>query len=58
MDLSRLARRRYTPYTTPMEPLPRFLAALAADALAQGADRLIGLARAGTLRAAPGSLAP
>ena len=30
MDLSRFARRRYTPYATPIEPLPRFSAALAA----------------------------
>ena len=31
MDLSRFARRRYTPGPTPMEPLPRFSAALAAS---------------------------
>ena len=31
MDLSRFARRRYTPYATPIEPLPRFSAALAAS---------------------------
>ncbi len=30
MDLSRFARRRYTPAPTPIEPLPRFSAALAA----------------------------
>ncbi len=30
MDLSRFPRRRYTPYATPLEPLPRFSAALAA----------------------------
>lgn len=30
MDLSRFPRRRYTPYATPIEPLPRFSAALAA----------------------------
>ena len=30
MDLSRFARRRYTPFATPLEPLPRFSAALAA----------------------------
>jgi len=29
MDLSRFARRRYTPGPTPLEPLPRFSAALA-----------------------------
>jgi D-cysteine desulfhydrase len=29
MDLSRFPRRRYTPYATPIEPLPRFSAALA-----------------------------
>ena len=31
MDLSRFARRRYTPFATPIEPLPRFSAALAAS---------------------------
>lgn len=31
MDLSRLPRRRYTPFVTPLEPLPRFSAALAAS---------------------------
>jgi len=31
VDLSRFARRRYTPYATPIEPLPRFSAALAAS---------------------------
>jgi D-cysteine desulfhydrase len=31
MDLSRFARRRYTPAPTPIEPLPRFSAALAAS---------------------------
>lgn len=30
MDLSRFSRRRYTPFVTPIEPLPRFSAALAA----------------------------
>lgn len=30
MDLSRFPRRRYTPFDTPIEPLPRFSAALAA----------------------------
>jgi D-cysteine desulfhydrase len=30
MDLSRFPRRRYTPFATPIEPLPRFSAALAA----------------------------
>ena len=30
MDLSRFPRRRYTAYATPLEPLPRFSAALAA----------------------------
>ena len=30
MDLSRFARRNYTPFATPIEPLPRFSAALAA----------------------------
>lgn len=30
MDLSRFARRRYTPFATPIEPMPRFSAALAA----------------------------
>jgi D-cysteine desulfhydrase len=30
MDLARFPRRRYTPYATPIEPLPRFSAALAA----------------------------
>ena len=30
MDLSRFARRRYTEHATPIEPLPRFSAALAA----------------------------
>jgi D-cysteine desulfhydrase len=30
IDLSRFARRRYTPYATPIEPLGRFSAALAA----------------------------
>ena len=30
MDLSRFPRRRYTPFATPLEPLPRFSAALAA----------------------------
>ena len=30
MDLSRFPRRRYTPFETPIEPLPRFSAALAA----------------------------
>jgi D-cysteine desulfhydrase len=31
MDLSRFPRRRYTPFHTPIEPLPRFSAALAAS---------------------------
>ncbi len=31
MDLSRFPRRRYTPFATPIEPLPRFSAALAAS---------------------------
>jgi D-cysteine desulfhydrase len=31
MDLSRFARRRYTDFATPVEPLPRFSAALAAS---------------------------
>ncbi len=31
MDLSRFPRRRYTPYATPVEPLPNFSAALAAS---------------------------
>ena len=31
MDLSRFARRRYTAWPTPVEPLPRFSAALAAS---------------------------
>lgn len=31
MDLSRFPRRRYTPWATPIEPLPRFSAALAAS---------------------------
>ena len=31
MDLSRFPRRRYTPWPTPLEPLPRFSAALAAQ---------------------------
>jgi len=31
MDLSRFPRRRYTPFATPIEPLPRFTAALAAS---------------------------
>ena len=31
MDLSRFARRRYTPFVTPIEPMPRFTAALAAS---------------------------
>ncbi len=31
MDLSRFARRRYTSFVTPLEPLPRFSAALAAS---------------------------
>lgn len=31
MDLSRFPRRRYTPFATPLEPLPRFSAALAAS---------------------------
>lgn len=31
MDLSRFPRRRYTAYATPLEPLPRFSAALAAS---------------------------
>jgi D-cysteine desulfhydrase len=30
MDLSRFPRRRYTPFVTPIEPMPRFSAALAA----------------------------
>jgi D-cysteine desulfhydrase len=30
MDLSRFARRRYTAFATPLEPMPRFSAALAA----------------------------
>lgn len=30
MDLSRFPRRRYTPFATPIEPLPRFSATLAA----------------------------
>jgi D-cysteine desulfhydrase len=30
MDLSRFPRRSYTPFATPIEPLPRFSAALAA----------------------------
>lgn len=31
MDLSRFPRRRYTPFATPVEPMPRFSAALAAS---------------------------
>ena len=31
MDLSRFPRRRYTPWATPLEPMPRFSAALAAS---------------------------
>jgi D-cysteine desulfhydrase len=31
MDLSRFPRRRYTPFATPLEPLPRLSAALAAS---------------------------
>ncbi len=31
MDLSRFPRRHYTPFATPIEPLPRFSAALAAS---------------------------
>jgi len=31
MDLARFPRRRYTPFDTPLEPLPRFSAALAAS---------------------------
>jgi len=31
MDLSRFPRRRYTPFATPIEPMPRFSAALAAS---------------------------
>ena len=31
MDLSRFPRRRYTPWPTPLEPMPRFSAALAAQ---------------------------
>lgn len=31
MDLSRFPRRRYTPYATPIEPLPHFTAALGAQ---------------------------
>jgi len=31
MDLSRFPRRRYTPFVTPIEPMPRFSAALAAS---------------------------
>ena len=31
MDLSRFPRRRYTPFVTPVEPMPRFSAALAAS---------------------------
>ena len=31
MDLSHFPRRRYTPFATPLEPLPRFSAALAAS---------------------------
>ena len=31
MDLSRFPRRRYTPFMTPIEPMPRFSAALAAS---------------------------
>ncbi|MEO7404639.1 MAG: D-cysteine desulfhydrase family protein, partial [Burkholderiales bacterium] len=31
MDLSRFPRRRYTPFVTPLEPAPRFSAALAAS---------------------------
>ena len=31
MDLSRFARRRYTSGATPIEPMPRFSAALAAS---------------------------
>lgn len=31
MDLSRFPRRRYTPWATPIEPMPRFSAALAAS---------------------------
>jgi D-cysteine desulfhydrase len=31
IDLSRFPRRHYTPYATPVEPLPRFSAALAAS---------------------------
>jgi D-cysteine desulfhydrase len=31
MDLSRFPRRRYTPFATPLEPMPRFTEALAAS---------------------------
>ena len=31
MDLTRFPRRRYTPFATPIEPMPRFSAALAAS---------------------------
>jgi len=31
MDLTRFPRRRYTPFSTPIEPMPRFSAALAAS---------------------------
>jgi len=31
MDLARFPRRRYTPFATPIEPMPRFSAALAAS---------------------------
>mgnify|MGYP000573645710 CR=1 FL=1 len=36
MDLTRFPRRRYTPFVTPLEPLPRFSSALAAGLITIG----------------------
>ncbi len=47
MHLARFARRRYTPFVTPLEPLPRLSAALAGPELWIKRDDMLGLAAGG-----------
>ena len=53
MDLSRFPRRRYTPFATPIEPLPRFSAALA-DSCPDGAGPEVWVKRDDMLGLFPG----
>jgi D-cysteine desulfhydrase len=47
MHLARFPRRRYTPYPTPLEPMPRLSAALGGPELWIKRDDLLGLAAGG-----------